>query len=246
MWPLNIYIYINYWWACMLCDSASLVSGIMCIHTSILTRACMCVRACVCALWNFIAVYVRFFIWLYVFPSAINNLQHILSLIIFTDSPQSYVQQTWNIVNTAIDVNLLFDLMQEPECRACCRRYDIEISERCSLVYSTYAHKFYNSVSSIISYATMKLGKLNRYSDGLQAEQPRNRYSIPDRGFCLIDSVQTVTGSYPAFYRMGTRDFFPGVKRPWREANRSTSSSAEVKNGRSIPPLPHTFSWPGA
>jgi hypothetical protein len=33
------------------------------------------------------------------------------------------------------------------------------------------------------------------------------------------------------------------VKRPEREADRSPSSSAEVKNGGAIPPLPHTSSW---
>jgi hypothetical protein len=38
---------------------------------------------------------------------------------------------------------------------------------------------------------------------------------------------------------------FPGVKRPGREADRSPPSSAEVKNGGSMPPLPHTPSWRG-
>jgi hypothetical protein len=31
-----------------------------------------------------------------------------------------------------------------------------------------------------------------------------------------------------------------GIKRPWREAYCSPPSSAEVKNGEAIPPLPHT------
>jgi hypothetical protein len=39
---------------------------------------------------------------------------------------------------------------------------------------------------------------------------------------------------------------FPGVKRPRREADHSLPSSAEVKNGGTIPPLPHTSSWRGA
>jgi hypothetical protein len=38
----------------------------------------------------------------------------------------------------------------------------------------------------------------------------------------------------------------PGVKRPLREADHSPRSSAEVKNGGVIPPLPHTSSWCGA
>jgi hypothetical protein len=32
-----------------------------------------------------------------------------------------------------------------------------------------------------------------------------------------------------------------GVKRPWREADSSPPSSAKVKNGGAIPPLPHVF-----
>jgi hypothetical protein len=34
-----------------------------------------------------------------------------------------------------------------------------------------------------------------------------------------------------------------GVKRPRREADHSSPSSAEVKNGGDIPPLPNTYSW---
>jgi hypothetical protein len=37
-----------------------------------------------------------------------------------------------------------------------------------------------------------------------------------------------------------------GVRRPGREADRSLLSSAEVKNGGAIPPLPHTSSWRGS
>jgi hypothetical protein len=36
------------------------------------------------------------------------------------------------------------------------------------------------------------------------------------------------------------------VKRPEREADHSPPSSAEVKNGGAIPPLPHMYSWHGA
>jgi hypothetical protein len=46
---------------------------------------------------------------------------------------------------------------------------------------------------------------------------------------------------------MGTRGSFPGgVKRPGRESDHSLPSSAEVKNGGAIPPLPHTSSWRSA
>jgi hypothetical protein len=38
----------------------------------------------------------------------------------------------------------------------------------------------------------------------------------------------------------------PGVKRPGREADHSSPSSAEVKNGGAIPPLPPMSSWHSA
>jgi hypothetical protein len=45
----------------------------------------------------------------------------------------------------------------------------------------------------------------------------------------------------------GPREFFPQrVKWLWRKADQSNLSSAEVKNGGAIPPLPHTSSWRGA
>jgi hypothetical protein len=38
---------------------------------------------------------------------------------------------------------------------------------------------------------------------------------------------------------MGTADDFPGEKQSGREADHSPPSSAEVKNGGAIPPVPH-------
>jgi hypothetical protein len=38
----------------------------------------------------------------------------------------------------------------------------------------------------------------------------------------------------------------PGVKQLGCEAGRSPLSSADVKNGEAIPPVPHTSSWHGA
>jgi hypothetical protein len=43
-----------------------------------------------------------------------------------------------------------------------------------------------------------------------------------------------------------SRRFPPGGKRPGREADHSSPSSAEVKNGGAIPPLPHMSSWHSA
>jgi len=46
---------------------------------------------------------------------------------------------------------------------------------------------------------------------------------------------------------VGTRDSLSGGKRPGREADHSSQSSAEVKRTRGdIPPLPNTPSWCGA
>jgi hypothetical protein len=50
--------------------------------------------------------------------------------------------------------------------------------------------------------------------------------------------VWTGFGAHPASYSMGTGGSFPGVKRLGREADRSPPSSAKVKNGGAIPPLP--------
>jgi hypothetical protein len=59
--------------------------------------------------------------------------------------------------------------------------------------------------------------------------------SIPGtaRNFSLLHSIQIGSGAHRATYPMGT-----GVTRLWREADHSPPSSAEVKNGGAIPPLP--------
>jgi hypothetical protein len=49
-----------------------------------------------------------------------------------------------------------------------------------------------------------------------------------------------------ASYPICTGGDCPGVKRPGCEADYSPSSSAEVKNGGAISPLPHTSSWHSA
>jgi len=45
----------------------------------------------------------------------------------------------------------------------------------------------------------------------------------------LCYHVQTGSGNHPAFYPMGSRGTFPGVKRLGREAHHSHQSTAEVK-----------------
>jgi hypothetical protein len=65
-------------------------------------------------------------------------------------------------------------------------------------------------------------------------------YRLDDRGtrvrlpagagnFSLYHRVQNGSGVHPAFYPMGSRGSFLGVKRPRREADHSPPSNAEVK-----------------
>jgi hypothetical protein len=42
---------------------------------------------------------------------------------------------------------------------------------------------------------------------------------------------------------MCARAVSPGVKQVWHEADHSSSSIADVKNGGTIHPLPHAPSW---
>jgi hypothetical protein len=63
---------------------------------------------------------------------------------------------------------------------------------------------------------------------------PRARARQRARYFSLLPTVQTGFGAHPASYTTGTRGSFPGC-----EADHSPSSSAKVKNGGAISPLPH-------
>jgi hypothetical protein len=62
------------------------------------------------------------------------------------------------------------------------------------------------------------------------------------QGFSLLYSVQTESGAHLTLYTTVPGVLSPGVKRPGREADHSPLSSAEVKNGGAIPPLPHMSS----
>jgi hypothetical protein len=71
--------------------------------------------------------------------------------------------------------------------------------------------------------------------------------SIDDRvRFCLLHRARTSSGTHLASYPMGTGVISLEVKRAGREANRSPVSSAEVKNGETIPQLPNMSSWHSA
>jgi hypothetical protein len=62
------------------------------------------------------------------------------------------------------------------------------------------------------------------------------------RYFSLL-SVQTCSGAHPVSYWMDTEGCLLGVKQLGHEVNHSHPSSAEIKNGRAVLPLPHTSSW---
>jgi hypothetical protein len=72
------------------------------------------------------------------------------------------------------------------------------------------------------------------------------RFLAGARYFSLLHSVQTGSGAHPASYPIGSRGALPGAKRPGREADHSSPTSAEVKDGGAIPPVPYISSWRGA
>jgi hypothetical protein len=76
------------------------------------------------------------------------------------------------------------------------------------------------------------------YSAGLRAGWSGVRFPGGAGNFSPHHCVQTGSGAHPASYPMGTRDSFPGVKRPEREADQSLPSSAEVKNAWSYTSTP--------
>jgi hypothetical protein len=74
------------------------------------------------------------------------------------------------------------------------------------------------------------------------------RVSIPGSGKRFYSTPQRPDRlwAHPSTSPMGTGGSFPGGKAAGREADHSPLSSAEVKNGGAVPPLPHTSSWHGA
>jgi hypothetical protein len=86
---------------------------------------------------------------------------------------------------------------------------------------------------------------LSRYSDWLRAGRQRGRSSSPGRvnNFALFIRSSPVLGFSQPPIQWLPWALSPGVKRPGREADDSPPTSAEVKNGGSIHPLPHTPSW---
>jgi hypothetical protein len=60
------------------------------------------------------------------------------------------------------------------------------------------------------------------------------RFSIGARDFCHLYSVLTSSGAYLASYPEDAAGSFPAAKRPEREADHSSPSSAVVKNDEAV------------
>jgi hypothetical protein len=56
--------------------------------------------------------------------------------------------------------------------------------------------------------------------------------------FFLLHGIQTDSGAHPASYPMDTGAISPEIKKLVPETDHSPPSSAKVKNGGAIPPLP--------
>jgi hypothetical protein len=66
---------------------------------------------------------------------------------------------------------------------------------------------------------------------GLDDRAIRVRFPAGAKDFSSVLCVQTGSGAHPASSPMGTGGPFPGGKaRPWRDADHSPPSSAEVVN----------------
>jgi hypothetical protein len=64
------------------------------------------------------------------------------------------------------------------------------------------------------------------------------RFLARTRDYSLSHRFRISSGAHPVSYLIGTGVLFSGAKRPGREGDHSPSSSAEVKNGGAILPLP--------
>jgi hypothetical protein len=90
-------------------------------------------------------------------------------------------------------------------------------------------------------YGTSDFQNTSHYSSVGTGYGLDGRGSIPGEGQRFSLNVQT----HLASYTKGKVIPFPGVNRPGREAAKSSPSSAEAKNGISLPPLPYMHSWCG-
>jgi hypothetical protein len=95
------------------------------------------------------------------------------------------------------------------------------------------------AIFAFLSLCRRSRRQLSRNSEGYGLA---SRGSIPCRSIAtspILGLTQPPTRCLPATLSLG-------IKQSGREADDSPPRSAEVKNDRAIPPLPHTSSWRGA
>jgi hypothetical protein len=105
--------------------------------------------------------------------------------------------------------------------------------------------RFCLSNSLFISHPTKKSGQLSRYSDELRVGRPGLWFPAEARFFSPPQRPDRLWGT-PSLLSNWYWGFFSWEEGQGREADHSPPSSADVKNGRVIPPLLHTSSWHGA
>jgi hypothetical protein len=116
-------------------------------------------------------------------------------------------------------------------------------------VFSSF--NFYSELilSFIIAFGQSRDSSVGReLGYGLDDRGSRVRLPAGAGNFSLHHLIQNGSGAaHPASYPMGTRGYYPGVKRPGREADYSLPSSAEVKECVELYlHSPNTPSWRGA
>jgi hypothetical protein len=97
----------------------------------------------------------------------------------------------------------------------------VGISQRCFLIFNHPIFGFWSRGSSVSTVSGYGLDDL-----AIEVRSPAEA-----KDFSSSLCIQTGSGAHPASCTMGTGGPFPGGKaRPWRDADHSTSSTAEVMN----------------
>jgi hypothetical protein len=92
----------------------------------------------------------------------------------------------------------------------------------------TFSLFFFFLVHEIIKSRDSSVGIVLGY--GLNDRGSRVQFPTGAGNSSLYHRIQNGSGAHPASYTMVTGVLSPGVKWPWREADHSPPSSAEVKN----------------
>lgn len=88
--------------------------------------------------------------------------------------------------------------------------------------------------------------QLSRYSDELLAGRQEFDFRQGQEIFLISIASRPALGSTQFRIQWIPRKIYPVAKLPGHETDYSLLSSAEVKNGEDMPPLPRISSWRGA